>query len=690
MAVQYKDITTVAEASSLPSGAKAFINDSGELKQASVALFGGEAMNKCKPGLAVAIIGDSISTHPKWNVSEIVVGSADVGVELRSYITYYDIDKTISLDGATSAYTITAADVGTELTFKPCSADVGKTLGTPLNYNGSGTKVWWQVAADALGFTPIAATWSGSSITAHTASSESKVASYSWHDHTIRTLGRRIAGSMERIAPDVVLVYRGTNDLSHSTKVRLTDGYFDKVDWDYPETDLLSDGTYGYKEGLAILIHKIRTTYPKAQIMLCTCNVFKRSNYSHFPTHNGYFSIPQMNNAIREVADFFGVHTIELDKCGITWENCYDEGYITDSATTPTHPNTTGHAMMGRQAVCDLVNKLHIYDIEPIYVADDMGEVDKTYLVESLAVWVDGRTGSNANYFAFVDYPVTGGVTYSIPYGRNYFWTDSSGAYLSGGQGLGATNLTLTAPSQAAYITICWSYADLGSSDAVIRAANGADDNGSGDTSEATYLVTPWACWPEGKESALDGYFAFVDYPVLGGALYSIPYGRNYFFEDIDHNYIQGASGGGLATLEVATPSNAAYITICFKPDEISTSDAAIVLISANAQTKIGDLYGTLIEGYYIGTTTTGTLGGSPDNTVYYVYSEIAVEAGKTYNAPYARNTAYYQSNGDYISGATGGGSATATLTPPANATTMTVTYKYADLNPSEVMITLA
>ena len=552
-----------------------------------------------KSGLTVAIIGDSISTHPKKNVSEIVIQEADVGVELSSYITYYDIDKTISLDGETSGYTITSDDVGTELTFTPCSDDVGKTLGTPLNYN-SITSVWWQVAADALGFEPIAACWSGSSITAHTASSSAKAASYAWHDHTIRTLGKRTPGSMERTAPDVVLIYRGTNDLSHSTKVRLTEGYFDTVAWTYPESDLLSDSaTYGYKEGLALTIQKIRTTYPKARIVLCTCNVFKRSHYETFPTHNGYFSIPQMNTAIREVAEFFGCQTIDLDRCGITWENCYDSGYITDSATTPTHPNATGHALMGLQAISDLINKVHICDIDPI------------------APTTDSDSGTSS-------------------------------------------------------------------------------DSGSSTTS---YIVDPWACWADGAESATSGYFAFVDYPVEGGATYSIPYGRNYFFEDSSYTYISGGQGGGSSTLQVTAPDNAAYITICFKSTEISTSAAAITLVSSSTdsdsgtssdstQTTIGDLQGTLMEGYYLGTSSASTLSGSAEGTTYFVYKDIAVEAETTYSAPYSRNTAFYQADGTYISGATGGGSSTATLTTPANAGLMTVTYKYADLDPADVTIT--
>ena len=329
---------------------------------------------KVKEGLTVAIIGDSISTHPYYNASEVTIEPEDTGVELSAFITYYDVDKRISLDGISSSYIIKTEDIGSELHFIPCVDDIGKKLGSPVNYNRD-FDVWWLYAAKELGFTPIAATWSGSSITSHTATPYSaKAISYAWHDGTIRRLGRRIPGTMERIAPDVVLIYRGTNDLSHSKKVRLTEGYFDDPDWCYPTTDELGDGTYGFKEGLSLTIKKIRETYPKARIGLCTCNTFKRNDSADFPTNNGNFSIPQMNKAIREVADFFGCHVIDLDKCGITFENCYESGYITDSESIPTHPNESGHRLLGQQAVNDLINKMHIQDIDPIHQEDNSVE----------------------------------------------------------------------------------------------------------------------------------------------------------------------------------------------------------------------------------------------------------------------------------------------------------------------------
>lgn len=53
-----------------------------------------------------------------------------------------------------------------------------------------------------------------------------------------------------------------------------------------------------------------------------------------------------MNNAIREIANTIGCGLIEFDKDGITFKNCYSGGYVTDSSTTPTHPNSKGHFVM--------------------------------------------------------------------------------------------------------------------------------------------------------------------------------------------------------------------------------------------------------------------------------------------------------------------------------------------------------
>ena len=310
--------------------------------------------SKILRGKTVAIIGDSISTNGNSgtdrNVPEIIIQEEDVGIQLSAYLTYYDVQGGLVLGG----HAFTDNEIGTEVTFTPTAEDVGKSIGLPNNYNPNSRAVWWEVAQSELGFTTIPVCWSGSSITSHEAGTQNfAICAHAWHPSQIRKCGIRTPGTMNRVAPDMIIIYRGTNDFSHSPYAILTDNYFDDVNWEYPTDDTVPGG-YGYLEGLALTISKLREAYPNTQIYLCTLNVFKRINYSHFPTNNGLNTLPEYNDAIRKAADFFGCGLIEFDKDGITFENCYSGGYITDSATIPTHPSDKGHGVMGRKAISDI------------------------------------------------------------------------------------------------------------------------------------------------------------------------------------------------------------------------------------------------------------------------------------------------------------------------------------------------
>ena len=310
--------------------------------------------NSIFEGKTIAVLGDSISTQFDLNAVEMKIEKDDVGVELSAYLTYYDFDAGLSLGD----HTFTSDEVGNEVVFTPTQYDVGKKIGLPKNYNTSLSKTWWQVVAESLGCNITPVCWSGSSISAHEENdSAAYKTAHAWHEAQIRKLGTRVAGSMTRVAPDLVIIYRGCNDMTHEPYALLTENYFNDPNWAYPTTDAV-DGGNGYKEALSLTIKRIREVYPNTQIVLCTNNVFKRVDYDNFPTTNGLYSLPQMNKAIREVADFFGCQTIDFDKAGITFENCYSEGYITDSANIPTHPNANGHAVMGQQAIKDLTNKI--------------------------------------------------------------------------------------------------------------------------------------------------------------------------------------------------------------------------------------------------------------------------------------------------------------------------------------------
>ena len=299
----------------------------------------------------IAILGDSISTKEGLNVSEILISKEDVGITLKAYPTFYDIGKVIN------GYTIKKEDIGSELEFTPSASDVGKSIGDPLNYNTTVSKVWWEYLEEEFNVEVIPACWSGSSYTTHENNLPELINSYAWHDSQIRKLGKRVDGTPNRISPDVIILYRGCNDMTHSPYSVLTKDYFDRVDWKYPLNDDTKDGI-GLLEALSKTVQKIRNAYPKARIVIATQTAFKRINCDNFPSNNGLYNLPKLNKELRNAADFFGCHTIDFDKCGITFENCYASGYVTDSIVNPTHPNDFGHELMGRLAVIDLKNKL--------------------------------------------------------------------------------------------------------------------------------------------------------------------------------------------------------------------------------------------------------------------------------------------------------------------------------------------
>jgi len=256
-------------------------------------------------GKTIAILGDSISTNGNSgnnaNVPEIKITNDDVGVTLSAYVTNKDVDAGLSIGGTT----YTSSDIGNEVTFTPTAGDVGKIIGRPLDYNGNSRTVWWEHVKNALGGTYLPVCWSGSSITSHEAGDDEYKASYAWHESQIRKCGIRTPGSMDRTAPDVIIIYRGTNDVTHMSYAVLTDGFFDSPRWEYPDwikPDMSDPSTwirpdrlpnneyreYGFLEGLCYTVKTLRERYPKARIFLCTLNVFKRINYATYPTRTSY------------------------------------------------------------------------------------------------------------------------------------------------------------------------------------------------------------------------------------------------------------------------------------------------------------------------------------------------------------------------------------------------------------------
>lgn len=309
---------------------------------------GGSSIINNYKGKKISILGDSISTAVDNNAVSFKVLESDISNSrtLQGYPTNYDIGKSIGNK------VVTVDMVGVLTSFTPINGDLNKTIGQPLNYNSlTQDKLWWKIMADTIKAEILQnVSWSGASISSHEGDKADYKGSYAWHDSQISKLADR-NNNNERIVPDVVIIYRGTNDFSHTPYTKLSN--FGANATSIPNTDTITDGI-GFKEAYAITIKKIRETYPRAEVICCTLNVFKRVVYDHFPTRNGINTLPEYNNAIREIADMMGCKVIEFDKDGITFENCYPT-YISDDATIPTHPNVFGHQKMAEKAIIDIL-----------------------------------------------------------------------------------------------------------------------------------------------------------------------------------------------------------------------------------------------------------------------------------------------------------------------------------------------
>ena len=303
----------------------------------------------------IVVIGDSISTIYGNNAYYKKVLSVDVGQTIQSYVTWFDVYTNDTTTNPTptgktiGGVLLTEAMVGTLQTFTPVTADIGKTIGDAYNYNSPTTKVWSQILCERTGCKLLKnVSWSGSRMVSGYDGVRATTfrLAYGWSDYTIGCCKDRDENGNE-ILPDVIIIYRGTNDMSHTPFAHIDD-----VDLSngIPATDL-QENVYQFRIAYMLSIQKLRQAYPKATIICCTLNIFKRIVYDKFPTRNGIYTLPQINNAIRDIANTMGCGLIEFDKDGITFENCYSGGYITDSATEPTHPNTKGHTVMAEKAI---------------------------------------------------------------------------------------------------------------------------------------------------------------------------------------------------------------------------------------------------------------------------------------------------------------------------------------------------
>ena len=370
-------------------------------------------------GKTVSIFGDSISTNgPDYideesQVPEIIIGTEDVGETLKATLTfrdfhpYYETDDEhalpLTVGGVTYEYDeITGSPTGTEITFVPTVDDVGKMIGKADSRNQAGMKVWWEVAAERLGFKVINSSYSGTCICrARSVPNDGIVqhyaGTYAWNISQIRRCGRRIDGTMNRISPDVIIIYRGTNDFGtfingkapaidmsifeQNAAITITNDTAgvapartpSEVDKDY----------YSFVNAYYLTVHELQKAYPRAKIFLCTIQDIRRSTYETYPIRTESGTLIQWNECIRAIARYMGCGIIDFARDGVNFFNYADFVYDPISGDG-VHPGEEGQRIMGNRAIADLKAQYSCMDITSV---EDVLNSDASQDVKSKYIW---------------------------------------------------------------------------------------------------------------------------------------------------------------------------------------------------------------------------------------------------------------------------------------------------------------
>lgn len=179
---------------------------------------------------------------------------------------------------------------------------------------------WWKKLIDDLGAgLLINNSWSGSRVTTTNGDESSACV-------RCENLGDN---------PDVIIVYIGINDFNNEVALGTYNG-----------SGVFPTDTTTFREAYAIMLNKILTKYKTSEVWVCTLPYCERNGDMTFPEKNANnVLLNDFNNAIRELADLFGVKILEHAKCGMNYHNMSE--YMGDySEGAGLHPNADGHSLM--------------------------------------------------------------------------------------------------------------------------------------------------------------------------------------------------------------------------------------------------------------------------------------------------------------------------------------------------------
>ncbi len=194
---------------------------------------------------------------------------------------------------------------------------------------------WWKMVIEATGMKLLKnCSWSTSKVTGD---------STSLTNGYVATSYKRIADlSSKGVTPDVIIVYIGTNDFGRGAPLG---------EWIYDRYNLVDKSyVYNFDEAYALMLKKIKDTYPKAEVFCCTLTPIAAYGVLPYTYINKKgTSLDEYNYVIRNIARIYGYKVFDLHSCGFGTDN-FDK-YMADGKA---HPNVKGMKVIRNKILKEL------------------------------------------------------------------------------------------------------------------------------------------------------------------------------------------------------------------------------------------------------------------------------------------------------------------------------------------------
>lgn len=281
----------------------------------------------------------------------------------KSYI-YPNASTRIFTTSATNSLGIDVYGQALRITNNPQSIYKGKKLsiygdsistfagwipqGNAVYYTGSNCDMfyvddtWWMKTIKALQFDLLVNnSWSGRAVSSVRDGSSAHATDAGYKQANIDQL------QSGNVLPEVIIIKLGINDFNNECPLGTYDG----------KTAVPTDPTT-FSDAYAIMLDRIMSTYPLADVYCCTLMSCEKNGAVGFPETNGNGNtIDEFNEVIKNLASAFGAKVLNHHTCGITYYNL--ETYMGDyvsSSSTGLHPNPKGHSLIANATINEMDN----------------------------------------------------------------------------------------------------------------------------------------------------------------------------------------------------------------------------------------------------------------------------------------------------------------------------------------------